>query len=134
MILATTKVEDFDRFVDGSARAGSISRSTTIKRDTMHKNAELVRRGYEAFNKADLNALSDILDEKVSWHTPGRSSTAGDYVGRDAVFGQFGRYGGGTDGTFRAELRHLLADDEGHVVGIHHNTGERRGKRLDVDY
>ena len=99
----------------------------------MHKNAELVRRGYEAFNKADLNTLTEIFNEKASWHTPGRGSAAGDYVGRDAVFGQFGRYGGETDGTFRAELRHLLADDEGYVVGIHHNTGKRRGKRLDVD-
>jgi ketosteroid isomerase-like protein len=54
-------------------------------------------------------------------------------IGREAVFAQFGRYGQKTGGTFRAELRHVLADDEGRVVGIHHNNGVRAGKQLDVD-
>jgi ketosteroid isomerase-like protein len=40
---------------------------------------------------------------------------------------------GGTGGTFKAELRHVLADDDGRVVGIHHNSGVRNGQRLDVD-
>lgn len=30
-------------------------------------------------------------------------------------------------------MRHVLADDEGRVIAMHHNTGERNGKRLDVD-
>jgi hypothetical protein len=38
-----------------------------------------------------------------------------------------------TDGTFRAELRHVFADDEGRVVAMHQNSGTRAGKRLDVD-
>ncbi len=99
----------------------------------MHENAEIVRRGYEAFNTADMETLTELFDENASWHTPGRSSIAGDYKGRDAVFGQFGRYGGETGGTFRAELRHVYADDEGRVVALHHNIGERGGKQLDVD-
>jgi uncharacterized protein len=51
---------------------------------------------------------------------------------RDACFAHFGRYGSDTGGTFQAELRHLLEDDDGRVVGSHRNTGERNGKRLDV--
>lgn len=97
------------------------------------ENAALVRRGYEAFNAGDMETLTGLFDENASWHTPGRSSIAGDYEGRDACFGQFGRFGGGTDGTFRAELRSVIADDDGRVVGIHRNTAERNGKRLDVD-
>lgn len=99
----------------------------------MHKNAEIVRRGYQAFNTADMKTLTEIFDENASWHTPGRGSIAGDHVGRDAVFAQFARYGAETGGTFKAELRHVLADDDGRVVGIHHNSGVRNGKRLDVD-
>ena len=30
-------------------------------------------------------------------------------------------------------MQHLTADDEGRVVAIHHNSGVRNGKRLDVD-
>jgi hypothetical protein len=41
--------------------------------------------------------------------------------------------GGETGDTFKADLRHVLADDDGRVVGIHHNSGVRNRKRLDVD-
>ena len=97
------------------------------------ENAELIRRGYAAFNAGDMDTLMGLFDENASWHTPGRSPIAGDNVGREAAFAQFGRYGGDTGGTFKAELRELLADDDGRVVGIHHNTAERDGKTLDVD-
>ena len=97
------------------------------------ENAEIVRRGYEAFNAGDMETLTELFDENASWHTPGRGSIAGDHKGRDAGFAQFGRYGGETGGTFRAELRYVLADDDGRVVGIHHNSAERNGKQLDVD-
>lgn len=97
------------------------------------ENAEIIRRGYEAFNSADMETLTELFDENAAWHTPGRSSLAGDHEGRDAVFAQFGRFGGGTGGTFKAELRTVLADDDGNVVGIHHNSAEREGKQLDVD-
>ena len=35
-------------------------------------NVETVRRGYEAFNSADMETLTEIFDENASWHTPGR--------------------------------------------------------------
>jgi ketosteroid isomerase-like protein len=98
-----------------------------------NENADVVRRGYEAFNSGDMETLAELFDENASWHSPGRSSIAGDYEGREAAFTQFGRYGGDTGGTFKAELRSVTADDEGHVVGIHHNSGERNGKQLDVN-
>lgn len=98
-----------------------------------NENAEVVRRGYEAFNSADMETLTELFDENASWHTPGQSSIAGDHEGREAAFAQFGRYGGETGGSFKAELLYVLADDDGHAVGVHHNTAERNGKNLDVD-
>ena len=99
---------------------------------TEHPNAALVRRGYEAFNTADMETLTELFAESASWHTPGRGPLAGDRVGRDAVFAQFGQYGGQTGGTFRATLQQVLTSDDGRVVGIHRNTAERNGKTLDV--
>lgn len=96
------------------------------------KNAETVRRGYKAFNSADMKTLTELFDESASWHTPGRSPLAGDRKGREATFAQFGRYGGETGGTFKATLQHVLTSDDGRVVGIHHNTAMRNGKKLDV--
>jgi ketosteroid isomerase-like protein len=99
---------------------------------TEHPNAALVRRGYEAFNTADLETLTGLFDEGVSWHTPGRGPLAGDHQGREAVFAQFGRYGGQTEGTFKATLQRVLTDDDRRVIGIHRNSAERNGKHLDV--
>jgi ketosteroid isomerase-like protein len=95
-------------------------------------NASLVRQGYAAFNAADIDTLSTIMDENVAWHTPGRTTIGGDRKGRDAVFAQFGRYGGETNGTFRANLLEVFESEDGGVVALHHNTGERNGKKLDV--
>lgn len=96
-------------------------------------NADVVRRGYEAFNAADIATLTEVMDENVSWQTPGQSPIAGHYQGREAVFGQFGRYGGDTGGTFRADLKQLFVADDGRVVALHHNSAERNGRRLDTD-
>jgi len=97
-----------------------------------NENAATIRRGYEAFNRGDMNTLTELFDENASWHTPGRSKLANDYKGRDAVFAYFGRLGQETAGNFKADLQHLLADDGGRVVGIQRNKAERNGKRLDV--
>ena len=98
----------------------------------MAGNAAIVRRSYEAFNRGDLMTLTELFGDDVSWHTPGRSPLAGDVVGREAVFARLGRYVTETGGTFRAELKRVLTDEDGRVIGIHHNVAERDGKRLDV--
>jgi ketosteroid isomerase-like protein len=97
------------------------------------ENEAIVRRGYEAFNSGDMETLTELFDEGAVWRTPGRSSLAGDHQGREAAFGYFGRLGQESGGTFRAEVQQVLADDDGRVVGIHRCSGERNGKRLDVD-
>ena len=38
---------------------------------TEHPNAALVRRGYAAFNTADIETLTELFHEDSSWHTPG---------------------------------------------------------------
>lgn len=112
----------------------SVSPVITDREATMasDENAAVVRRGYEAFNAADIDTLMKLFDESASWHTPGTSSIAGDRKGRKAVFAQFGRYGAETGGTFKANLLQALQGDDGRVVGVHRNTAERNGKHLDV--
>lgn len=103
----------------------------TVARASEH--ADVVRRAYHALNAADIEELNELFDEKATWHTPGRSPIAGEHRGRNAVFAQFGRYGGETHGTFTAALQQVLASDDGCVVGLHHNSAVRNGKRLETD-
>ena len=99
---------------------------------TADENVAIMQRAYDAFNAADIDTLTELFDENIVWHLPGRSSMAKDYEGRDATLTYFGEIGEKTGGTFQAELQHLLADDDDRVVGIQRSTGERDGKRLDV--
>jgi ketosteroid isomerase-like protein len=98
----------------------------------MTGNAAIVRRGYEAFDLGDLATLTELFGDNVSWHTPGQSPLAGDVVGREAVVARLGRYVAETGGTFRADLKRVLTDEDGRVIGIHHNVAERAGRQLDV--
>jgi uncharacterized protein len=98
----------------------------------MPGNAAIVRRGYEAFNAGDLAKLIELFGANVSWHTPGRSRLAGDIVGREAVSARLGRCLAETGGTFKADLKRVLTDEVGRVIGIHHSVAERDGKHLDV--
>jgi ketosteroid isomerase-like protein len=99
---------------------------------TADQNAAIMRRAYAAFNSGDIDTLIALFDEGAVWHLPGRSRFADDYQGRDATLAYFGQLGQETGGTFQAELKHLLADDEDCVIGIQRSTAERDGKRLDV--
>ena len=96
-------------------------------------NADLVRRGYRAFKEADVDTLSGLFTDDAAWTTPGRSGIAGTARGKDAVLAQFGRYHGETQGTFRADLTSVCEGEDGRVIALHHNTGERNGKQLDAD-
>jgi hypothetical protein len=45
------------------------------------EDVAVVRRGYEAFNTGDMDTLTELFEPGASWHTPGRSSLAGDHQG-----------------------------------------------------
>jgi ketosteroid isomerase-like protein len=57
------------------------------------ENVAIMRRAYEAFNQADVDTLTELFDESIVWHLPGRSSLADDYQGRDATLAYFGQIG-----------------------------------------
>ncbi len=51
------------------------------------KNVEIVRRGYEAFGRGDIDTLLSLFDEGIEWTTPGPSDlpTAGRRQGLQQV-------------------------------------------------
>ena len=95
-------------------------------------NAEVVRRGYQAFNEADVDTINRLWKDDVTWTTPGESTVAGTARGKAAVLAQYGRYAGETNGTFEAQLHELFEAQDGRVIGLHRNIGERDGKQLDT--
>ncbi len=96
-----------------------------------HPNVELTRRGYEAFAKADLAALSGLIAGDVTWHVAGAGPLSGTYHGQDEVFGFFGRLAEETGGTFRLDVHDVLANDE-HAVALCTLSASRSGKSIEV--
>ena len=95
-----------------------------------HANEELVRSGYEAFQKADMEAVRALFADDIVWHVGGRSPLAGDYRGPDEVLGFLGRTMEMTGGSFSLEIHDLLANDE-HGIALVLARGQRDGKTLD---
>ena len=80
-----------------------------------HEDAELVRRGYEAFIAGDMEWLNDHLHENVVWHVPGHNVTSADYRGRENVLGFFAKSVQIALPEF--EMHDILASDD-HVVAL----------------
>lgn len=51
------------------------------------KNLEIVRRGYDAFGRGDINGLLTLFDDDIVWTSPGPPElpTAGTWRGRQQV-------------------------------------------------
>ncbi len=96
-----------------------------------HPNEDLVREAFVAFGRGDIDALRDrYFADGIRWHLPGRSPLAGDYDGIGQVMEFFGRILELSGGTFRTELRDVVANAE-HAVALHATVAEREGRRLE---
>ncbi|MDQ6854464.1 MAG: nuclear transport factor 2 family protein [Actinomycetota bacterium] len=91
------------------------------------QSVQNLRKGYRAFAEADMEALAEVIPEDAVWHVPGNSPLAGDYKGRDAIFGYFGKLTEVTGGTFKAELVHVLGDDK-FAIALQRSTATVKGQ------
>src|SRR5690242_20156290 len=99
---------------------------------TARDDAELIRSGYDAFIKGDSPAVLEVFSPDIRWQVGGRSATAGEYVGHDAVLGFFGKLMDLSAGSFQIEVVDVLASED-RVVVLTRETGEREGHRpLDI--
>jgi uncharacterized protein len=99
---------------------------------TEHPNVARIRDGYAAFGKGEFAALNDLFAEDLLWHDNGRNQLSGEYHGRDAVYRFFARLMEITEGTFRADLHAVFADDE-HGVALVALSASRGGRSVEVN-
>ena len=96
-----------------------------------HPNVALLRKGYEAFARGDIAAITDLFAEDMVWHVPGNNLISGEHKGRDAVFAVFAKTVELTGGTFKIDLHDIVANDE-HTVSLSRASASRQGKQLDL--
>lgn len=92
-----------------------------------HPNVQLLRDGYEAFGKGDMEALDKLFADDIVWHEGGRNPLSGEYKGKDQVFALFGHLVELTEGTMTIDVHDIIADDE-HAVALVTLTASRKGR------
>lgn len=93
---------------------------------TDHPNLERSRAGYAAFASGDMATLNDLLSEDIVWHSGGNNILTGDYEGKEAVLGFFGRLMQESGGSFKNDIHDILANDE-HGVALVTSSATRGG-------
>lgn len=97
-----------------------------------HPDCALVRRGYEAFGKGDMETMSTLLTADVIHHVPGSNPLSGHHKGRENVLDLFRRLGEETKGTFQVDLESVLADGRGHVMSFHTARADRGDRGIEI--
>ena len=97
-----------------------------------HANVARIKDGYDAFAKGDFAVLNDLFAEDLLWHEPGRNQLAGDYRGREAVYGFFGKLMEITEGSFRLEVQAVFADDQ-QGVALVVSSASRDGRSVKIN-
>ena len=67
--------------------------------------------------------LRTLFADDIVFHQPGRNPTSGDYQGLDAVLGLLRTLGERSGGTFRSQVRDLLATDQHAVAQVTSQRG-----------
>lgn len=96
-----------------------------------HRNEELVREGFAAFGRGDMDALDRLFADDATWHSAGDNPLAGDFEGKQEIFSNFARVRELAD-TFEQDLHDVLANDD-HAVALVNVKASRNGKDLDVN-
>ena len=95
-----------------------------------HPNEDLVREGFAAFGRGDMDALrNQFFAKDIHYHVSGRSFISGDHEGPEQVIQVFTRIFEWMGGTFSFEVHDVVANDE-HAVALLTVRGERAGKQL----
>ncbi|MCB5164911.1 nuclear transport factor 2 family protein [Streptomyces bambusae] len=99
---------------------------------SQHPDAALIRRGYEAFVKGDMDTLSTLMTADVIHHVPGTNPLSGHHKGREAVLDLYRRLGEETRGTMRVELEKVMVDGRGHGISVHCFKADRGDRGMEL--
>lgn len=97
-----------------------------------HPDCALVRRGYEAFGRGDMETMSTLLTADAIHHVPGNNPLSGHHKGRENVLDLYRRLGEETNGTFQVDLESVLADGRGHVMSFHTVRADRGDRGIEI--
>ncbi|WKX71217.1 nuclear transport factor 2 family protein [Streptomyces sp. XD-27] len=97
-----------------------------------HPDSALVRRGYDAFTRGDMDTLAMMMTSDCVHHVPGKGPVSGHHKGRDACIALYRRMHEETGGTIRVDLETVTADGRGHVISVHKFYADRKDRGMEM--
>jgi hypothetical protein len=98
----------------------------------MASKAETLGEAMAAVSRGEVDRFGDILlNDEIVWHWPGRSSMAGDHVGREAALGLISGFHRLTGGRLHVEPVDIL-EGQDFLMAFTHITAEQDDRTLDV--
>ncbi len=97
---------------------------------TEAQNIAVMRRGYEAFAKGDIETLKTLFSANANWNQTRAGVLPGNYRGAHAILEYFGQLAHESQGSLRVEPQTMAASGD-HVFVLERVTGTRKGKTLD---
>lgn len=97
----------------------------------MSENADVIKRGYEAFNRGDGASLSEVFADDVRWEGPNAEGVpmSGVHEGKDAVLQALGQIGERFE-TFHVSPDELVEEGETIVVLSHLEAKSQSGHEV----
>ncbi|GGQ18195.1 ketosteroid isomerase-like protein [Actinomadura coerulea] len=95
-----------------------------------HPNVTLLKDGYTAFAKGDMDLIRALLADDVVHSVPGRGPVCGEYRTPEEVLGFYVRLFELSGGTFHTEPYSVMANDE-YGAALVQTCAERPGRILD---
>jgi uncharacterized protein len=81
-----------------------------------HPNARLVREGFAAFERGDMDWMNEHLADDIVWHVGGNSKWAGSYEGKEKVLEFFMRQNQALGGNQPDTDVHDILGSDDHVA------------------
>lgn len=97
-----------------------------------HPDVTLVRRGYDAFSRGDLETLMSLMTADCTHHVPGDHALAGHHKGQAEIRHMITKVFEESGGTFKADLQSVILDGRGHAVSVHRYSAQRHGRSIDA--
>ena len=95
------------------------------------QNIAVVRRGYEAFGKGDIETLKTLFSPNAIWRQTEAGVLRGNYQGAPAILQFFGQLAQETQGSLHVEPQAMAASGD-HVFVWERFTGKRKGQTLET--
>ncbi|MFB7412476.1 MULTISPECIES: nuclear transport factor 2 family protein [unclassified Streptomyces] len=98
-----------------------------------HPHAALIRRGFDAWSRGDMEAVGELMTADCTHHSPGESQISGHIKGRDNVLDMYRKMFELTRGEMRVELLAVSVDGRGHAVAANRFYATREDKGMGIE-